>query len=448
MADLAQPLLPTTGKGGSSGGSGAVKLPTESPFANGSQQDVEAARPATHKEGGAEDTTDASTAIARKVALAIWLSLFANVLLVVVKAAAYVISGSMAVLASAVDSVIDLLSQFVIWLADWAMARKDDRYPAGKARLEPISVLACAFIMVIGSLLVIQESAEQLWSGLVAGILPELELRPLMFAVLGMATLLKLPLWWYCSRLTRYSGAAEALAEDHINDVWANAGAIVTAAVASRMRQLWWTDPAGGICISALIIYRWSVITASSVAKVVGLVADADVLDLVQELAEEHHPQAKPGFLRAFHAGQRVAVDCELEAHPELTILEAATISRDLKEKMEALPEVESASVIVVPLGTHTGPCGPALLLPPRFSKLPGAADVAEDALLAESQALSRLASAYLAAAPTQSVFDGTQTWEAAAAEACAAAEAAAAAGGAAAAEGGSSGPGPSSSQA
>lgn len=29
----------------------------------------------------------------------------------------------MAVLASAVDSVIDLLSQFVIWLADWAMAR-------------------------------------------------------------------------------------------------------------------------------------------------------------------------------------------------------------------------------------------------------------------------------------------------------------------------------------
>lgn len=32
-------------------------------------------------------------------------------------------SGSMAVLASAVDSVIDLLSQFVIWLADWAMAR-------------------------------------------------------------------------------------------------------------------------------------------------------------------------------------------------------------------------------------------------------------------------------------------------------------------------------------
>lgn len=51
--------------------------------------------------------------------------------------------------------------------------------------------------------------------------------------------------------------------------MWANTGAIVTAAVAARLRQLWWTDPAGGILISALIIYRWTVITASSVAKVV-----------------------------------------------------------------------------------------------------------------------------------------------------------------------------------
>lgn len=196
MADLSQPLLASAGNGDSNGNSSSGKLPTESPFAAESQQDVEAARPAAARKDG--DTEDAGAEIARKVAVAIWLSLIANVLLVVVKTAAYFVrwgagagaaerarpawdaacleqvpclhaacqpapqphrafsldailllcSGSMAVLASAVDSVIDLLSQFVIWLADWAMARKDERYPAGKARLEPISVLACAFIMV------------------------------------------------------------------------------------------------------------------------------------------------------------------------------------------------------------------------------------------------------------------------------------------------------------
>lgn len=49
--------------------------------------------------------------------------------------------------------------------------------------------------------------------------------------------------------------------------------------------------------------------------------------------------------------------------------------------------------MVVVPLGTHTAPGGPALLLPPRMSKLPGGADLAECALLAESPALSRLVS-------------------------------------------------------
>ncbi len=88
MADLAQPLLPQAGHVDINGGNSGSKLTAESPFADSSQQDLEAARPAARKEGEGED---ASAQIARQVALAIWLSLFANVLLVVVKAAAYFI---------------------------------------------------------------------------------------------------------------------------------------------------------------------------------------------------------------------------------------------------------------------------------------------------------------------------------------------------------------------
>lgn len=115
-----------------------------------------------------------------------------------------------------------------------------------------------------------------------AGVLPRLELGPTLFGVLGLATLLKLPLWWYCASLVRYSGAAEALAEDHINDVWANAGAVLTAALAAHAPRFWWSDPAGGILIAAVIIWRWALISASAVAKAVGVAAADDVLQLVQ----------------------------------------------------------------------------------------------------------------------------------------------------------------------
>ncbi len=54
-----------------------------------------------------------------------------------------------------------------------------------------------------------------------------------MFAILGAATLLKLGLYFLCVRLAGRSDSMVALAEDHLNDVFSNAGAIITAAVAS-----------------------------------------------------------------------------------------------------------------------------------------------------------------------------------------------------------------------
>lgn len=69
---------------------------------------------------------------------------------------------------------------------------------------------------------------------LAAGVLPMLDLGPLMFGVLGLATLLKLPLWWQCTALKRYSGAAEALAEDHLNDCFSNLGEYHQVGAATR----------------------------------------------------------------------------------------------------------------------------------------------------------------------------------------------------------------------
>ncbi len=66
-----------------------------------------------------------------------------------------------------------------------------------------------------------------------AGSQPELHLGMLMFVVLGVATFFKLALYYYCVRLAGRSDSMAALAEDHLNDVLSNAGAIVTAAVAS-----------------------------------------------------------------------------------------------------------------------------------------------------------------------------------------------------------------------
>lgn len=45
-----------------------------------------------------------------------------------------------------------------------------------------------------------------------------------MYSILAATTVLKLVLWCYCFTLRHASGAALALAEDHMNDVASNLG--------------------------------------------------------------------------------------------------------------------------------------------------------------------------------------------------------------------------------
>jgi divalent metal cation (Fe/Co/Zn/Cd) transporter len=56
-------------------------------------------------------------------------------------------SGSLAVLSSLVDSILDLTSQWLFWYSDKHMHTPNVNYPAGRRRLEPIAVVISATLM-------------------------------------------------------------------------------------------------------------------------------------------------------------------------------------------------------------------------------------------------------------------------------------------------------------
>jgi hypothetical protein len=63
----------------------------------------------------------------------IWVSLFTNVLLFFIKVIAYIDSGSLSVLASVLDSALDLLSGSVLFVTSWIRQKRDPYlYPAGQ----------------------------------------------------------------------------------------------------------------------------------------------------------------------------------------------------------------------------------------------------------------------------------------------------------------------------
>ncbi|RLN51902.1 hypothetical protein BBJ28_00002190 [Nothophytophthora sp. Chile5] len=110
--------------------------------------------------------------------MAINASLVANVVLAVVKTYAAYISGSLAVLSSLVDSILDLASQLLFWYSDKRMHTPSVKYPAGQRRLEPVAVIISATLMgmageatasgetsIPASIEVIQQSVQALVEG-------------------------------------------------------------------------------------------------------------------------------------------------------------------------------------------------------------------------------------------------------------------------------------------
>lgn len=86
--------------------------------------------------------------MARSETTAIRISNIANMVLFAAKVYASVKSGSLAIIASTLDSLLDLLSGFILWFTAFSMQTPNPyQYPIGKKRMQPL-VSAAAFILL------------------------------------------------------------------------------------------------------------------------------------------------------------------------------------------------------------------------------------------------------------------------------------------------------------
>lgn len=77
--------------------------------------------------------------LAKSERLAVHVSNIANLILFVAKVFASVESRSLAVIASTMDSLLDLLSGFILWFTAYAMKTPNHyHYPIGKNRMQPV----------------------------------------------------------------------------------------------------------------------------------------------------------------------------------------------------------------------------------------------------------------------------------------------------------------------
>ncbi|CAO3672287.1 unnamed protein product [Rhizopus stolonifer] len=185
--------------------------------------------------------------------LAINLSFFANVTLFLTKIILAWFSGSMALLASAFESFLDIVSNAIIFFTVRIIRQKDYySYPVGKSRMEPLGIVVFAVIITTSFSQVLLTSIQKISNGTVP---EEIDLSTKALIILGANIVIKASLWIWC-RSIKGSSSVEALAYDHENDV--------VFTIASTLFPLagnylgWnWLDPVGAILLSIYIIHEW-----------------------------------------------------------------------------------------------------------------------------------------------------------------------------------------------
>ena len=297
------------------------------------------------------------------------LSVRINTLLLLGKALACTLSASPAILASLVDSAVDVAVQAGLYHASHEARKRhthDENYPVGRGQLEPVALVVCAALKCAGMALVVFESAMMLRArdheqcGTLShdrhhhGLLHIWRHHWESVALLAAVSAVKFGFCVYCEVLVRgrshggvTTAAARAVAADNQNDVILSAGALVATVITQIARSLWWVDPAVALVLALFVLRFWLRSGRQQLDLVIGRTADRRFLESIRELSLDHESSGVESVdkVRAYHWGPRLLVELEVVMNASTPLSESAEVGMDLQRKVEALHAVERCFV-------------------------------------------------------------------------------------------------------
>ncbi|KAI4177488.1 MAG: hypothetical protein LQ343_000469 [Gyalolechia ehrenbergii] len=304
-----------------------------------------------------EDEKEKRQKAERHARWAININVIANILLLAAKGGAAMFSSSLSLIASLVDSALDLLCTVIVWttnkLVGWRIKRLRKKFPVGRRRLEPLGILVFSIIMVISFLQILQESVKKLLPG---GPKEAAGLPPTAIGALVATVVIKGIIWFGCIRVK--TTQVQALAQDCKTDVFFNTLSLLFPLVGHQL-DIWWLDPVGAAILSLFIIYDWTETSFENVVRLSGSAVDDRLLKKIMFLAWRFAPIVKSyKTITAYHAGDGVWVEIDIMLDAKTPLDHAHDIAETLQYCCEGLNEVDRAFVTMD--YTEQGPSGHA----------------------------------------------------------------------------------------
>ncbi|XP_047321801.1 metal tolerance protein 4-like [Impatiens glandulifera] len=269
------------------------------------------------------------------------ISNYANVILLALKIYATIKSGSIAIAASTLDSLLDLMAGAILWFTHLSMKNVNIyKYPIGKLRVQPVGIIIFAAVMATLGFQILLQAVQQLIEDNPSEKMTSDQLIWL-YSIMLFATVVKLALWLYCR--TSGNEIVRAYAKDHYFDVVTNVVGLISAVMGDKL--YWWIDPVGAIVLAIYTIINWSGTVLENAVSLVGQSAPPDVLQKLTYLVLSHPQVKRVDTVRAYTFGVLYFVEVDIQLPEELPLKEAHNVGETLQIKIEKLREVERAFV-------------------------------------------------------------------------------------------------------
>jgi ferrous-iron efflux pump FieF len=274
-------------------------------------------------------------------------------LLVVMKTVAYIVTDSIAMMASLADSALDVFASFVNLLAiRHALTPADREHRFGHGKAEPLAGLGQgAFIAGSAAFLVI-ESVSRL-------IAPHPIEYPLVgLGVMGVSIILTVFLV-VAQRIVVLRTGSIAVGADsmhYVGDIVTNGG-VILGIIASSQLGILIADPIIGILVAAILSWSAVHVFRQSYDQLMDRELPDAERDRIKEIVRRHRDVKSLHDLRTRAAGVHTFIQLHIELDPDIKLVKAHEISDEVEaDLLAAFPHAE---VII-----HQDPAGVEMPMP------------------------------------------------------------------------------------
>ena len=258
-------------------------------------------------------------------------------LLVLIKLVIGIASGSVAVLASAIDSLLDtLVSLFNFFAIKKAEENPNEVYQYGKGKIQAIAAVIEGTVITMSGFYIIYVAIEKLTH--------ESETNLLIPSILAMllSIIVTFLLVQYLLKVAKKTDnlVIKADALHYQTDLWSNAAVLVALGLVS-LTGLDAIDAIFGLGIGIYIIYSAYEIIQEGIGILLDRALEGDMVANIGAIISKHPEVSSYHWLRTRTDGSTNFVEFHMVLRPNMLLLEAHRIADEIEDKIMKLDKIK-----------------------------------------------------------------------------------------------------------